>query len=227
MDIAIIVSEITLKNPDISEITLKEFPQRAILQDRLILEIEEQITIDNALKVRNDHKFPFWESLLSTYIDGSNYSSKLLAEVIYHNKFVKKLVINKSEFEDIEQILSENQHRRFALSSKIKTINNKYMHIPMLDFHIPMNRTFPNILLEIIDLLGQKNGFFLESGESYHYYGTELMTCQELLKFLGKALRFSPIIDRAWISHQIEEKSCALRVGFKNGILPKIVKQIG
>jgi len=227
MDLANIILEIAIKNHAISEITLKEFPQRSILQDRLVLEIEEQITIDNALLVRSDHKFPFWESLLSTYIDGSSYSSRLLAEVIYHNKFVKKIGIKKSEFENIALILSENQHRRLALSSKVKTVGNRHMHIPMLDFHIPMNRTFPKILLEIIDLLGQKKGFFLESGESYHYYGTELMTYQELLNFLGKALRFSPIIDRAWISHQIEEKSCALRVGFKNGILPKIVKHIG
>lgn len=227
MDLACVISEITLKNPSISEITLKEFPPRGVLQDRLILEPYEKITINNALRVRSDHKFPFWDSLLSTYMDGSSYSSRLLSEVLYHNKFVKKIVINKLEFESIAQVLAENEHRSLALSSKVKTVGNKYMHIPMLDFHIPIIGTFPKIILEIIGLLGQKKGVFLESGESYHYYGTELMTYKELLKFLGKALRFSPIIDRAWISHQIEEKSCALRVGLKNGILPKIVKHIG
>lgn len=226
MDLTRVINEIVSKNRQISEIYLKEFPHHPILQDRLILNSNEAETLDRALKIRNDHKFSFWDSLLSTYIDGSKFSHRLLSEAFHHNEFIDIIRITRDKFEKIDIILDEYKHKKLALSSKVKIYNNKYMHIPMIDFHMPTRSQFPLILHDIMKLIGQKSGFFLESGESYHFYGTNLLTQQQLFIFLGKSLRFAPIIDKSWISHQIEEKCCALRVGYKNGVLPKIVLQV-
>ena len=67
---------------------------------------------------------------------------------------------------------------------------------------------------------------FLASGESYHFISSAIMSWNELYIVLCKALRFCPIIDRAWISHQLEEQSCSLRINKKNGIMPIVVRVI-
>jgi hypothetical protein len=59
---------------------------------------------------------------------------------------------------------------------------------------------------------GVGEGFLVETDKSYHFYGTKLLEEKELVEFLGRALLFAPIVDRAWISHQLIELCCALRI---------------
>jgi hypothetical protein len=47
----------------------------------------------------------------------------------------------------------------------------------------------------------------------------------ELIDFLARALMYSPIIDRAYIAHQLLEKRCSLRISGKENksSLPKVI----
>ena len=59
-----------------------------------------------------------------------------------------------------------------------------------------------------------------------HFIGTKLIADSELTTFLGKLLMYNPIIDKSWIAHQLIEKYCALRISYKNGVIPKVIKSI-
>jgi len=65
---------------------------------------------------------------------------------------------------------------------------------------------------KIAKLIDVGKGFIVETDRSYHFYGAELLTGQEWSQFLGRALQFSPIVDRAWIAHQLIDLSCNLRI---------------
>lgn len=52
----------------------------------------------------------------------------------------------------------------------------------------------------------------LETDRSYHFYGAELQTVSEQTAFLARALFYSPIVDRAWIAHQLIDKRSNLRI---------------
>ena len=96
----------------------------------------------------------------------------------------------------------------------------------MLDFHIPISDINLNIVENICNLLELKSGYILNSGESYHFISSTIVTWEDLYLTLSKALRFCPILDRTWISHQLEEKSCSLRVDRKNGVEPMMVRLV-
>ncbi len=63
--------------------------------------------------------------------------------------------------------------------------------------------------------MGVGGGFLLQSGESYHFYGKGLLDDRALVRFLGQALLLAPVIDRAWIAHQLIEGASALRISKK------------
>lgn len=226
MDVINVIRAILESNEEINSLQIKEFPSRQILQERLTLSGAEMENIKQALRIREDLRLPFWDCLISQYLQDEIYSTRLLSEALFHNSFCSCINISSNELENISNLILQNSARQFAISSSVTLKNGKVKHIPMLDFHIPMRSSFPSVIQDILNLLGEGDGFILESGESYHYYGTRLLDEKQMLIFLAKALRMSPIIDRAWISHQIEEGACALRIGAKKGFYPHIVKTL-
>ena len=91
------------------------------------------------------------------------------------------------------------------------TQDDKVMHLPMLDFHCRASSDNDALVVAVLKELGLQ-GYVAKSGRSYHYYGRRLMSEQDLITMLGRALLYSPIIDRAWIAHQLLERSCGLRI---------------
>ena len=63
--------------------------------------------------------------------------------------------------------------------------------------------------------------YILNNGESYHFISLRIVTWANLHQILSKALRFCPILDRAWINHQLEEGFCFLRVELLEQVLER------
>ena len=93
----------------------------------------------------------------------------------------------------------------------------------MLDFHIPVSECNLRIVKDVLFELNVVSGYLLNSGESYHFIGDYSINEESLLDFLANALFFAPIIDRAWIGHQILERSCSLRIDKKHGVYPEVI----
>jgi hypothetical protein len=98
-----------------------------------------------------------------------------------------------------------------AASSRVECAGKEDMHIPMLDFHCDVSAANDRRVRFITIALGL-HGYIVHSGRSYHVYGSKLIATEELVTLLSSALLFSPIIDRAWIAHQIIERACGLRI---------------
>jgi hypothetical protein len=117
--------------------------------------------------------------------------------------------------------------KRWAVNSKVQMTDGTEKHIPMIDFHIAASSRNLPVVLDVCDVLGLRKGFLFESGASYHYIGLDPVAEDDLMNILIDALLFCPIVDGAWISHQLKEKSCSLRIDRKNGLDTKVVKCIG
>lgn len=109
-------------------------------------------------------------------------------------------------------------------------------HIPMIDFKLEVS---PENMAKIeyqIKKWGLK-GLLLESGRSYHFYGTEFLDRADWVKFMGKILLFSEVIngkpegmaDSRWIGHRLIDGFGNLRIS-KGGTLrnkmPEVVSII-
>jgi hypothetical protein len=212
---------------NINYFNLIEYSINPVLQKRTQIGDLEQKQIDKALEIRKEYSLPFWESLILTFFSNEHYSFQLLNNIMFHNEnfLVNKLPIQK--INDLEKIIEHNiGNKYYAFSSNLEAESGEIFHLPMLDFHCPNNSINLKLVKDVISIISNESGYIIESGDSYHYYGSKLLKESELITFLGKALQYSPIIDKTWIAHQLQEKNCVLRISKKHDKYPFLVSRI-
>lgn len=219
-----VLREIITNNKEIESYLFYYFPKQKLLQDEITFNKIEDIQFNEAIAIRNKYNLPFWDSIMLTYFNREETSDKILKCALRHNELKDGLWTNNID-SIFNKLISDN-NINIAFNSKVKLKSRVYKHIPLLDFHIPISKTNQSIVNKVIRLLGFSKGYILESGESYHFIGTELLDDNELISFLSKALLFAPIIDRAWIAHQLLEKASSLRISYKHNTLPKLIHKI-
>lgn len=101
-------------------------------------------------------------------------------------------------------------------------------HIPMIDFECPINKENKVKILNLISELGQKDGFLLESGQSYHFYGAKLLEEMEWKKFNEKLAK-NELIGQTWPKLQVEDGFSVLRITTSplKPTMPKVIALIG
>lgn len=219
-----VLSHIAREHLDISQFSLITFPQQRMVQFSLKpWDKREQDLFEKAIDMQKRTGLPFWNSIMLGTFNNEAYSSSLLKAALHHNVIDNMMMVDREEVCTGIKIGCDD-NRRWAINSKVVMTDGSIRHIPMIDFHIPASQQNLYVISDVCDVLGLKDGFILESGASYHYIGKNMMTEEELMLLLINALLFSPIVDGAWISHQLKEKSCSLRIDKKNGLETKVVK---
>lgn len=219
-----VISKILNLNLDIEELKFVELKSSEIVQDNKTINDSAQNQINSALEIRKKHNFPFWDCICSTFINNKSYSKNLLRQVLHHNYNKDVISIHRSLFSEVDQHLSS--HKNYAILSRVICKNKKIYHIPFIDFHCMSNSNNISLAEDIVNILRIGSGYLLDSGESFHFIGSRLIEKNEFEPYLGKLLMYTPIIDKSWIAHQLIEKSCALRISYKNGVLPEVIKTI-
>lgn len=218
-----VASETIKNNPDIDLLTFSKYKQQPLIQEKIELSKIDNEFISAALDIRNRLRLPFWDSLMLSFFDKKNVSKKLLSNALTHNKNIEK--ITTRNIEDIRNYIIKNPQESLSLNSEILLKDNTVKHFFLLDFHIYPSDNNLKITTDILQILGL-HGYILDSGESYHFVSDSFFELESLINLLAKSLLFSPIVDRAWIAHQILERSCSLRVGIKHGIMPNVITKI-
>ena len=221
-----VLQDIGNKNPDISSFFFHRFPTQRLLQQAFNewTSTEEQL-FDFALEMKKNYQLLFWDGIMLGQFNTPHYSPKGLKAALHHNTITEYIQVPK-EYVAIRCMDMLQIYPRIAVCSRICMKDKNVLHIPVIDFHIPVSNQNALIAIDCCLALGFQQGYLLNSGESYHFIGTQLMTWEELSRILFRALMFSPIIDKAWISHQLLEKSCSLRISKKHDVYPTVVEQL-
>ncbi len=215
---------IVMDNPFIMMFTFQYYPSARLIQDEIPeLNSNEQDMFDYAISMRSKYHLPFWDGIMMSSFENPNFSARVMKQALRHNPISGTFFILANELSKIDSI----KHENLALCSTIISSQNQQLHLPMIDFHIPISPSNINVVESVCKTLELGKGWIIESGESYHFIGSHLMKWEELQEKLYKAIIFSPIIDKAWVSHQLQEKACSLRVGEKKGVLPVVCRFIG
>lgn len=217
-----IISDIIANNKNIHSVRFFSFSTATKLQDRLtnLNQIELEI-IQKAKNRKSKDGISFWDAMLSLFAEEGITHEKILSEVLYHQANSNYDYVSRN---DIEQFLRIRREESLAINSKVIIDNGISRHIPLLDFKLPVSISNNNLAKACIRVLGLK-GYLLESGRSYHFIGNGLMSESELLDLLAKFALLSPISDKAWVSHQIIERSASLRITAKDGKEPCLVTE--
>ena len=220
-----VISAIARSTHIISSFTFHQFPKQQLVQDSDINWSEkEQYMLDKALKLKK-MGIPFWDGIMLSTFNNPNFSEGVLKKALRHNSHPQLIHVSKEQlFSWIEEQTPDID--RYAFCSKVLLDNGEERHLTLIDFHIPVSETNVKVVECVCRKLGLLKGWILNSGESYHFIGREPILSSDLEMLVYKALMFTPIIDKAWISHQLREHSCWLRIGRKNGLMPETVKEL-
>ena len=173
---------------------------------------------------------PYGDALLSLPIAADRIALSEIAYANHHNqlKDAGKLTSLDEPLDSISKLELKFKNRMIGVKSLIKTKGGLNAHLPMIDFHCPVTSSNTQNVREIIKQLNLA-GYLINSGKSYHFIGRHHIDLCEMGKFLGRALLFTPFVDRAWVAHQLIQSYCVLRVSAqpKYDHPPRLIAQIG
>jgi hypothetical protein len=215
-----VLAELLAGMPQLAEVQVAGLRYPPPLQERVgdvaprvhrrILEVAEE---------RRQYGGSFWDRLLErTVEEDMELPTALLAAAEYHQSFADAVwsewIKNDSRLRAaLEQVTDAPAEQSLVvIRSKVRLKDRTVAHLPMLDFRL---RSSPSHHLPASQLAQWllPGSCLIDSGSSYHVYGRQLMSDSDLASFLGRALQFSPLVDRRWIAHQLREGCCALRIG--------------
>jgi hypothetical protein len=107
--------------------------------------------------------------------------------------------------------------------------DERRLHLPLLDLGVKPGLGAQSLALDAMNALGL-SGLLFESGRSYHFYGAQPVPQSELVALLARAQLLSPIVDSRWVSHQLIDGRCGLRISTdseKTPLAPIFVARIG
>jgi hypothetical protein len=210
-----LIVKIVAENSEIAFINLFRPRMSPPIQNEGGLSLAELDLIENALRLRSSISLPFWDCLLLRMSNSPADAPVLLKTAQRHNP--QSVSSEKLSRRDVRQDVLDSKISKLgagtvlAVSSRIECHNGKVMHLPLLDFHCGASSKNDLLVRSLVQNLNL-HGYIAHSGRSYHFYGSHLVDDQNLMMILARALLFAPIIDRAWIAHQLIEGACGLRI---------------
>lgn len=187
---------------------------------------------------RDEHRargFGFWEFVLAKAVATDSRDRRgLIDGALRHNSDDASHVRLKREdfIERLGSGIYEGLPPRDLVSfrSGVEVSGeDQRMHLPLLDLGVKPGPEGQTAAMDALHALGLR-GLLFESGRSYHFYGADPVSLAELVATLGRAQLLSPIIDSRWVSHQLIDGHCGLRISTdseKTPVPPVYVTRIG
>lgn len=169
---------------------------------------------------RDEHRargFGFWEYALAGAVDATPAARRgLLRAALRHNSdntiqfelpldaFIRALKQDDFNGLPARQVVS-------LTSIADRWDGREPWHLPMLDLGTPEGDAGLAASVDALTELGARGAIFA-SGRSYHFVGDQLLSPREMLGFLARAQLLSPVVDSRWVTHQLIDGRCGLRI---------------
>lgn len=205
-----------LRQAQVETIELDVLHRRPSFQGGEVSPLAQSITEP----ARDEHRargFGFWEFVLSQAVttDPDTRRALLDAALRHNSDEAIRLQLTREEF--IERLSAgeyENLPPRdlVSLYSPVEVAGERQrMHLPLLDLGVKTGPDGEASAIAALHALGLRGLLFM-SGRSYHFYGSDPVTQPQLVSILARAQLLSPIIDCRWVSHQLIDGRCGLRI---------------
>jgi hypothetical protein len=219
-------------NPGITEFRLQTYRPAPKLSERLKkLLPSDEIFLQRVDDIRKSTGVPFWDVLLALAMRDGELDSQIALSALLHDPRQKAdtFPLSPPEFiaSKISTILSSisGEHGLVACS-QVKMTNGEVGHIPMMDFRCPPCDSNAAAIGMLLRATGQMQGVLVESGKSYHLYGTSVLTPNAWIKFMSMCLLFAPVSDARYIAHRLADGECRLKIASLDRSVPLITHVI-
>lgn len=141
----------------------------------------------------------------------------VLNEMLRHDDSSERLpesvldasVLKRSGLAPILARLSRDQ--ALGLCSNV-ALRDGQAHLPLLDFSLPPSTKNVALVQEAARALMLPHALVLESGRSYHVYGLTLLSQDDWVSFMARALLLAPMVDVRYIAHRLLSGHAVLRI---------------
>jgi hypothetical protein len=216
MPTAEVLTLLISQNEHISAIFAFTYRHPPILQERLVLNSDEDAIIAKARLLREATRLPFWEALMLTCFGERRDCTRLLEEASFHQSPGDSLIrISRDEAlagQLAELSMAQPSGHHLSFSSRIEMDGLDVANLPLLDFHCPESTENDELVSRVCKQLFRHRVLVFSSGESYHALGLYTLRETEFRDFLTRSLLFAPIVDARYVAHQLLEGACALRL---------------
>lgn len=205
--------QLIMAHAGVSGVTLCRYKTPPLLQERIEITQAEQQLINKAMGIREYAQIPFWEALFSACLQAESYSDSLFDAAAFHNGPGELTVISAQDvrLNGLLDVVASGE-RNVGLTSRIELRDAETHHLALMDFHCGIKRQNTEIVAAVCRRLMPFGFLLLDSGDSYHACGFGLMTEDERYQFLGKSLFFAPIVDSAYVAHQLLQPMSSIRI---------------
>jgi len=205
--------DLIIAHPDVVAVTACRYKTPPLLQQRITTTALEQEIIAAALSIRSDAKIPFWEAIFAACLQVGKCSDSLLDAALFHSGPGDFTRISASDLESdgLKAVVAGGQSN-VGLASRIELAHAAPHHLALMDFHCAVNMENTEIVAAVCRRLMPHGFLLLDSGDSYHACGIALLAAKERSEFLAKSLFFAPIVDAAYVAHQLLQPMSSIRI---------------
>lgn len=210
-------------------ISLVRFKQPPTVQSRAHLNSGELAIAKEAAQSRKNNWFSYLELVLELAAKADFISEGLLNAAGYHCPHnSERIRMNLEELQSIQNWPQESKGchaQQLALCSKVHTYNESELHIPMVDFHVEKTTMGFELVKNICKRIFGNHFVVLSTNRSFHGISFVLKSKDEFMRILANSLLYAPIVDNAYVAHQLMEQEATLRIGSKleDNNVPRVV----
>jgi hypothetical protein len=162
--------------------------------------------------------FGFWEYVVSRSISLPAPERRPLLQAALRHNSDDVIATTMTSSQLAEALASERfsalpARTLVSLCSRVPAARGQIgdWHLPMLDLGAHVDATGRSAVLDALNAL-RLSGDVWESGKSFHFIGDQVLSDAETWRVLGRAQLLSPIVDSRWVSHQMIDGACSLRI---------------
>jgi hypothetical protein len=204
--------------PDIAQVSFVSYKPAPNLDERLSKDQDATSEIrEIAEGLWKTYGIPFWDAILAICMKRGNIPEHYVDLAVLHDRFPEERTI-AVETDDLSDGLIDSMVQALeagsalAFCSRVKLRDGGSGHIPLMDFRCHPSASNRRIVRRALKAMGQGAGLLAESGRSFHFYGSRLLTNDEWVGFMGMAMLFSPVVDVRYIAHRLADGACRLRI---------------
>lgn len=219
-------ADIILSHDGVEACAICHYKTAPLLQERIQRDAFEERIIVSALKLHRETQIPFWHAVFISCLNEGGCTGPLLDAAGLHCGLGDTERISSDQIQaGMLSRVAAPGHANVGIGSEVRFRNGDALHLAVLDFRCPLSPANTQIVAAICRRL-MPNGFMvLDSGDCYHGCGFALSTGSERVSFLARSLFYSPIVDSAYVAHQLLQSMSSIRIssGGPRGRIPEVV----